>query len=72
MGSTACPDSYDPLTDASDNPVEHGCGILAGFGYIHLSEPANGVRSLIELAYIEFSAHPRDLDDRIPSDLSLW
>ncbi len=71
LGSTACPSTYNPSTDASDNPTEHGCGILAGFGYIHLSEPVDGVRSLIELAYIEFSAHPRDLDDRIPSEVDL-
>lgn len=71
LGSTLCPDSYDPSTDASDNPVEHGCGTLAGFGYIHLSEPTNGVRSLIELAYIEFSAHPRDLDNKIPSEVDI-
>jgi len=71
LGSTACPAGYDPSSDASDNPVEHGCGTLAGFGYVHLGEPIDGVRPLIELAYIEFSAHPRDLDNRIPSEVDL-
>ena len=71
LGSTECPSTYDPLTDASEIPTEHGCGILAGFGYVHLSEPVDGARSLIELAYIEFSAHPRGLDDRIPSEVDL-
>ena len=58
LGSTNCPIGYDPVFDVDTNPILHGCGTQAGFGYVHLTEPVNGQRDAIEVAYIEFSAHP--------------
>ena len=71
LGSTNCPIGYDPVFDVDTNPILHGCGTQAGFGYVHLNEPVNGQRDAIEVAYIEFSAHPAAGDDRIPSEVDL-
>ncbi len=58
--SRQCRADYSPSVSKSDDPTQHGCGVTAGFGYLHLGPPIDDERPIWELAYIELSVHPHD------------
>ncbi len=71
-GQTYCPDRYSQIELSTLPSSEISCGVVAGFGYVHLSpQDTDGSREVWEVAYIEATIHPNGLSTRLPSEVNL-
>ena len=66
-----CRQDYSPVFDKDVDPVKHGCGVTAGFGYLHLGPPVDLIREVWEVAYIEVSTHPNGDLVILPSQVDI-
>jgi len=72
QGQTDCPDDYSPIELTTLPSSEIGCGVTAGFGYVHYSPPdSQDERDVWEVAYIEAAIHPNRLANILPSQVDV-
>ncbi|HJL64770.1 MAG TPA: hypothetical protein QGF70_04200, partial [Candidatus Thalassarchaeaceae archaeon] len=72
QGQTDCPNDYSPIELTTLPSSEIGCGVTAGFGYVHYSPPdSQDERDVWEVAYIEAAIHPNRLANILPSQVDV-
>ncbi len=72
QGQTNCPEDYSPLELTTLPSSEIGCGVTAGFGYVHYSPPdSQDDRDVWEVAYIEAAVHPNGLATILPEQVDV-
>tara|TARA_B100000902_G_scaffold53463_2_gene60243 strand:- start:3389 stop:7759 length:4371 start_codon:yes stop_codon:yes gene_type:complete len=72
QGQVDCPEDYSPIELMTLPSHLIGCGVTAGFGYVHFSPPdSQGERDVWEVAYIEAAVHPNGLATKLPNLLEV-